>query len=123
MGATLVILATISLMLMLSWGGSRYAWASPQILGLACVPLTFWVLFGLRIYHCEEPILPIEVLKKSDRRSGDDVELFSIAVNVELGVYIPLYLQGVRHLDPSRAGMSLIPLMGSMVCGAAFSAE
>jgi MFS family permease len=59
MGATLVILATTSLMLMLTWAGSRYAWVSPQILGLGCVSLIFWVLFGLRIYHCEEPILPI----------------------------------------------------------------
>jgi MFS family permease len=44
-----------------------------------------------------------------------------MAVNLGLGVYIPLYLQGVRHLDPSSAGMSLVPLMASMVCGAAFS--
>ena len=37
LGASLVILATTSLMLMLTWGGSRYAWMSPQILGLATV--------------------------------------------------------------------------------------
>jgi EmrB/QacA subfamily drug resistance transporter len=121
MGATLVILATTSLMLMLTWGGSRYAWASPQILGLACVSLIFWVLFGLRIYHCEEPILPIEVLKNPIVATATMSNFFSMAVNLGLGVYIPLYLQGVRHLDPSSAGMSLVPLMGSMVCGAAFS--
>ena len=44
-----------------------------------------------------------------------------MAVNLGLGVYVPLYLQGVRHLDPGSAGMSLVPLMGSMVCGAALS--
>ena len=44
-----------------------------------------------------------------------------MGVNLGLGVYIPLYLQGVRHLDPSSAGLSLVPLMASMVCGAAFS--
>ena len=38
-GAGLVILATISLMLVLTWGGSRYAWTSPQILGLAAISL------------------------------------------------------------------------------------
>src|SRR5579863_856696 len=34
LGASLVILATTCLMLVLTWGGSRYAWASPQTLGL-----------------------------------------------------------------------------------------
>jgi MFS family permease len=42
-------------------------------------------------------------------------------VNLGLSVYIPLYLQGVRHLDPSSAGLSLVPLLGGMVCGASFS--
>jgi EmrB/QacA subfamily drug resistance transporter len=121
LGASLVILATTSLMLVLTWGGSRYAWMSPQILGLTAVSVAFWVLFGLRIRHCAEPILPIEVLKNPVVATAATSNFFSMAVNLGLGVYIPLYLQGVRHLDPSSAGLSLVPLMASMVCGAAFS--
>jgi len=48
---------------LLTWGGSRYAWASPQILGLGAVSLVFWALFGFRIQHCDEPILPLEILQ------------------------------------------------------------
>jgi EmrB/QacA subfamily drug resistance transporter len=121
LGASLVILATTSLMLVLTWGGSRYAWTSPQILGLTGVSLVFWVLFALRIQHCDEPILPLEVLKNPVVAKASASNFFSMAVNLGLGVYIPLYLQGVRHLDPSSAGLSLVPLMASMVCGAAFS--
>jgi MFS family permease len=114
-GAGLVILATTSLMLLLTWGGSRYAWTSVQILGLTASSLLFWMLFGLRIRHCDEPILPIEVLKNPVVATGIASNFFSMAVNLGLSVYIPLYLQGVRHLDPSSAGMSLVPLMISMV--------
>jgi len=121
LGAGLVILATISLMLVLTWGGSRFAWTSPQVLGLTFVSLVFWVLFGLRIRGCDEPILPMEVLKNPIVATATASNFFSMAVNLGLGVYIPLYLQGVRHLSPSGAGMSLVPLMSSMVCGAAFS--
>src|SRR5215471_835591 len=121
LGAGLVILATTALMMVLTWGGSRYAWASAQIFVLMAVSLVFWVLFGLRIRHCEEPILPIEVLKNPIVATASASNFFSMGVNLGLGVYIPLYLQGVRHLDPSSAGLSLVPLMGSMVCGAAFS--
>jgi MFS family permease len=120
-GASLVILATISLMLVLTWGGSRYAWTSPQILGLTAVSLVFWVLFGLRIRHCDEPLLSMEVLKNPVVASATASNFFSMAVNLGLSVYIPLYLQAVRRLDPSSAGMSLVPLMASMVCGAALS--
>jgi EmrB/QacA subfamily drug resistance transporter len=121
LGASLVILATTASMLVLTWGGSRYAWISPEILALAAVSLVFWVLFGLRIYHCDEPILPVEVLKNPIVATATISNFFSMGVNLGLGVYIPLYLQGVRHLDPSSAGVSLVPLMLSMVCGAAFS--
>jgi EmrB/QacA subfamily drug resistance transporter len=121
LGAGLVIFATTALMLALTWGGSRYAWISPEILALAAVSLAFWVLFGLRIYHCDEPILPVEILKNPIVATATISNFFSMGVNLGLGVYIPLYLQGVRHLDPSSAGVSLVPLMLSMVCGAAFS--
>jgi EmrB/QacA subfamily drug resistance transporter len=120
-GASLVVLATTSLMLVLTWGGSRYAWTSLPILGLTAVSLAFWLIFGFRIRHCDEPILPIEVLKNPIVATASASNFFSMGVNLGLGVYIPLYLQGVRHLDPGSAGLSLVPLMGSMVCGAAFS--
>jgi EmrB/QacA subfamily drug resistance transporter len=120
-GASLVVLATTSLMLVLTWGGSRYPWISLPILGLTAVSLVFWLLFGLRIRHCDEPILPTEVLKNPIVATASASNFFSMGVNLGLSVYIPLYLQGVRHLDPSSAGLSLVPLMGSMVCGAAFS--
>ena len=34
LGAALMVGAAIALMLALTWGGRRYGWASPQILGL-----------------------------------------------------------------------------------------
>lgn len=121
LGASLVILATTSIVLVLTWGGSRYAWTSPQILDLTAASLVFWALFALRICHCKEPILPLEVLKNPIVASASASNFFSMAVNLGLGVYIPLYLHGVRHLDPSSAGLSLVPLMAGQVSGAAFS--
>jgi MFS family permease len=120
-GAGLVILATTALMLVLTWGGSRFPWASAQILGLAGLSLIFWVLFGLRIFHSDEPLLPGEVLKNPVVATATASNFFAMGVNLGLSVYIPTYLQGVRHLNPSSAGLSLVPLMASLVLGAAFS--
>jgi MFS family permease len=44
-GAVLVIMATTTLTLVLTWGGSRFAWASPQVVALSAVSLIFWALF------------------------------------------------------------------------------
>jgi EmrB/QacA subfamily drug resistance transporter len=120
-GAGLVIVATTTLMLVLTWGGSRFPWVSAQILGLAGVSLIFWVLFGLRILHSDEPLLPGEVLKNPVVATATASNFFAMGVNLGLSVYIPTYLQGVRHLNPSSAGLSLVPLMASLVSGAAFS--
>jgi predicted MFS family arabinose efflux permease len=65
--------------------------------------------------------MSIVVLKNPVVATGTISTSFSMAVNLGLGVYIPLYMQAVRHLDPTSAGTSLIPLTVSMVCGAAFS--
>ncbi|HEY9359072.1 MAG TPA: MFS transporter, partial [Xanthobacteraceae bacterium] len=48
LGALLMVGAAIALMLALTWGGRRYAWASPQILLLLLVSIALWGAFAWR---------------------------------------------------------------------------
>ena len=57
-GAILIMAATSVLMLALNWGGTRYPWSSPTILGLFGLAGVLWVLFGLRLGHADEPLIP-----------------------------------------------------------------
>jgi MFS family permease len=60
-GAVLVIVATVTLLLALSWGGGSYAWTSPQVVGLLVVALVTTVLFVRRLMTAAEPFIPLSV--------------------------------------------------------------
>src|SRR5215472_4145835 len=62
LGALLMVGAAIALMLVLTWGGRRYAWDSPQILTLFVASLTLWTLFAWRVITAKEPFIPLSVL-------------------------------------------------------------
>ena len=49
-----------ALVLITTWGGTEYAWGSPQILGLAALAVVALALFGLVERRAAEPILPLQ---------------------------------------------------------------
>src|SRR5499425_3278119 len=53
LGALLMVGAAIALMLVLSWGGRRYAWDSPPILTVLSASLALWALFAWRVMAAE----------------------------------------------------------------------
>jgi len=72
LGAALMMAATIALLLALNWGGVRYPWASPQILGLAAAAIVLFALFVLRLSTAPEPIRAARHYPAQPRgRSGD----------------------------------------------------
>ncbi len=58
-GAGLLVVATVALMLALSWGGVRYPWASPHILALVVAFAIFAALFFMRQRRAAEPLAPV----------------------------------------------------------------
>jgi MFS family permease len=61
-GAVLIVLATVSFMLALTRGGTRYPWGSAPVLSLLAAAALLAVLFALRLLTAAEPLLPLSVL-------------------------------------------------------------
>jgi sugar phosphate permease len=120
-GALLMMVATIALMLALSWGGARYAWTSRPILALLAVSAAFWVLFAIRLMTAREPFLPLSVLLNPVVGIGTASAAFVFGTMIGLTIYVPLYFEVVRGLSASESGLALIPLMGGTVVGSTFS--
>jgi EmrB/QacA subfamily drug resistance transporter len=120
-GSVLIVGATTLLLLVLTWGGSRFAWTSAQILGLSCGSLILWLLFAIRLLTCAEPLLPLEVLKNSVVRAATTSIFFAMAAFLGLSVYLPIFFERVLRLTSSQAGLSLVPMMIATVVGAAIS--
>ena len=108
-------------MLVLSWGGNRYAWLSPAIMAMigASVALAFAFVWHAR--NADEPFLPLPLL-------GGTVVPYAMAAGgcalgaiTALTVHLPLYYEVVYHLTASEAGLALIPLAAISTCGAAIA--
>ena len=121
LGAALLIGATVSLMLALSWGGLRFPWLSVQVLGLVAVSALFWAAFALRQWGAREPLIPLDVLRNPVVRSGTLAACFGMGIYIGLSIYLPIYFEGVRGMSSTQSGLCLIPLMVGTVVGATTS--
>lgn len=115
LGAGLLSSSIVSLLLATVWGGTTYAWASGQIIGLFSASV---VLSGLFIW-CEskakEPILPLGLFKNDIFTVSSLMSLFiGIAMFASI-LYIPLYQQMVRGYSPTESGLLMLPLVAGIL--------
>src|SRR4051812_23998777 len=116
-GATLMVAAAITLMLAMTWGGTRYGWASPAILSLIAGSLVLWVLFGLRVATAPEPFIPLAVLCEPIVGITAAAGFFSIGVTIGLVIFMPLYFELVLGFSPSGSGTALIVFLAATTIG------
>jgi len=116
-GALLMVLAALSLMLAMSWGGTRVPWLSAPILGLVAGALLFWVLFALRVMTAPEPFIPLAILREPVVAAVNVAGFFSIGVFLALAIFLPLYFELVLGFSPSRSGTALIVYLAAATTG------
>nr|MDT0657796.1 MDR family MFS transporter [Micromonospora sp. DSM 115978] len=115
LGAALLSTAITALVLITTWGGTEYAWGSPQILGLAGLTALSAVAFILVERRAPEPILPLGLFANRN---------FAVisAVGFLLGFamfgamnFLPLFQQTVQGATATESGLLLLPLMFGML--------
>jgi EmrB/QacA subfamily drug resistance transporter len=118
LGGLLLMGAAITFLLVLTWGGNKYAWLSPTLLGLMGAVLA---LAGFFIWHArraDEPFLPLLLLTGPVVPFAITGAACAIGVLVGLTVHLPMYYESVYHLTASEAGLALIPIVALSVPGA-----
>lgn len=120
-GAVLMVVATVLLLLGLSFGGTRYPWGSAPIIGLFAGSACVWVLFVLRLVTAVEPLLPLNVVLNPVVAAGTATAFFAMGTFIGLSIYVPIWLQSVQGLSISASGVAVIALMGGTVTGATLS--
>src|SRR6187200_3497895 len=90
LGGLLLMASAVGIMLVLSWGGNRYAWLSPAIMGMIGASVALALAFVWHARNAEEPFLPLPLL------SGTVVPYATLAGGCALGaitaltVHLPL---------------------------------
>src|SRR6266851_6995419 len=103
--------ATVLLLLVLSLGGQRLAWTSPEILALAALAVVLGILFVRAQRRSGDPILPPRFL--GDRVVGPSLAAIFIIYGgyLVLAVLAPVYFQVALGAPVSEAGLLMIPLL------------
>jgi len=122
-GAVLMVLATVLLLLALTWGGTRFAWASAPILALLAGSAVLWALFTFRLITAREPFLPLSLLTNPVVGFGTASVACVFGTMIGLSIFVPIYFQMVLGLSASASGLALIPLMGGTVIGSTASGQ
>jgi EmrB/QacA subfamily drug resistance transporter len=121
LGGLLLMASAVTVMLILTWGGNRFAWLSASLLAMSvgAAALAFW--FVWHALRTSEPFLPLPLM-------GGSVVPYAMAAGgcgmgamLGLTVHMPLYYEVVYHLSASEAGLALIPLAAVSVLGAAIA--
>jgi EmrB/QacA subfamily drug resistance transporter len=120
-GAVLLVVATTALMLLLSWGGVKFSWTSPPIIGLGGIFTVFAVLFFARQHVAPEPLLPLSVLANQVILTATLASALGTGTSVGLMIFTPIYFESVRMLSPGMSGVMLVPLMVGTAIGASIA--
>jgi MFS family permease len=117
LGAGLLAAAAVALLLGCQWGGTRYGWGSPTIVGLGAVALASLAGFGARQWLADEPLVPLRVIGE---RAVRVIALLQLLAGIGLAggaLYVTFTLQIVHHVSPAATGVRLLPMAAGLACG------
>jgi EmrB/QacA subfamily drug resistance transporter len=111
LGGTLLGVAATALILVATWGGTQYPWASVQIIGLAVVTVAAAAGFCVTEMRAAEPMLPLHVFR--DRNFSLSMAMTFLTGLAMFGAmtFLPLFQQTVQGESPTVSGLALTPMM------------
>ena len=119
LGGVLLMASAVVFMLVLTWGGNRFAWLSPAITAMAGSAIVLALTFVWHARRSDEPFLPLPLMGGTVVPYGMAAGGCALGAMLGLTVHIPLYYEVVYHLSSSEAGFALIPLAAISTGGAA----
>ena len=114
-GVVLLAIAIGSTVLAASLAGVRYAWGSPQILGLAVTALATLTAFIWSQHRATEPVLPPRIFASRNMTLASALVAVVGALLFGCSIYLPLFQQTVQHATATASGLLLLPLLIPMV--------
>lgn len=112
-GAALLASAVVSILLIATWGGSQYAWGSPEILGLIAGALALFAGFVVRERRASEPVLPLRLFSDPVFLVVS-VALFIATISLFAAiVFLPVFLQLVTGASAVGSGLLTLPLLAA----------
>ena len=114
-GAGWLTLALSCLVLFTTEGGNVLPWSSAQLWFVLAFAVVGVVGFIYEESVAEEPIIPLHLFRHRTFLLSCLIGFFVGAALFGSTTFLPLYLQVVKGVSPTAAGMQLLPLMGGVL--------
>jgi EmrB/QacA subfamily drug resistance transporter len=114
-GAALLASGTATLLLLLAWGGTEFAWTSWQAATMAGAVLALLALFLWRETQAPDPLIRLALFRNRVFARGVTVGGMMVFAMLGSTVFLPLYFQLVLGMSPAEAGAMLLPQVVGMV--------
>ena len=115
LGAALLTAGVSALILVTTWGGNQYEWASPEIIGLAVASIVLLLAFIWQERRAAEPIIPLGLFRSSIFRVATSLGFLIGLAMFGAIIFIPLFLQLVYGVSPTSSGLRMLPLMAGLL--------
>ncbi len=109
-GILLFTIATVSLLLSLTFGGHELAWSSIELIILLIASILCFLFFCFAEHHARDPLLPPRLMSKPVVWRSALAVLFFAAVLFGIIVQLPFFLQVEFGFSTTASGLLLIPL-------------
>lgn len=110
-GAALLTVWITALVLITSWGGTRYAWGSWQISGLVVLTVVGCALFVIVQRRAAEPIMPLGVFGNANFSLAGALAFVSGFAMFGAVTFLPQFQQFVQGSSATNSGLLLMPMM------------
>jgi MFS family permease len=109
LGSALMVMASSSMILALSFAGTVYSWSSLHVSGLLAVSFVLWGLFLWTQTRAAEPLLDPQVFHNRTFLIVLASGALSCFGQTAIMAYYPLFLQGVQGISATQSGQILTP--------------
>jgi EmrB/QacA subfamily drug resistance transporter len=109
-GAIALSIGVTAVLLASAWGGTSFAWDSPEVLAAAVIGVAGIAAFAIIERRATEPLLPLELFRGRTFSVSTAAALLIGGVLFGITIYVPVYVQRVLGASATSSGVVLIPL-------------
>lgn len=118
LGAALLVGGITSWLLVLSWGGIEFPWASAPVVGLGVLGLALIAALAVQERRAPDPLLPPRLFSNAVFVRGVILAFFASLGLFAATFLLPLYFQLVRGVEAGASGALVVPFLASSTVGA-----
>jgi MFS family permease len=116
LGFVLIATSLICLLLAIQFGSNQYSWGNGVVIALSVIAGVFGAAFiAFQIWRGEQGTIPTHIISQRSILAGSIASLGIGSVLVLFSFYLPIWFQVIQGKSPKESGLSLIPLLLSVV--------